>query len=181
MGAHNSGLPTVLRFARFRVIGFSLALNGLHVRRETAQIAKGWPSFRTSPTRSRVCGVSLLAHEQGIMRTLLIATDTERARPRRSVTGSVARFDRFLLFSASPECKWKVVLGNSRKLRKSIKGRQAKGCVEVGISALTRQQSRTVLFKMRSGREGAVNREANLPARSPPPAKPLCVAQNTAF
>ena len=115
------------------------------------------------------------------MRTLLIVTDTERARPRRSVTGSVARFDRFLLFSASPECKRKVILGNSRKLRKSIKGRQAKGCAEVGISALTRQQSRTVLFKMRSGREGAVNREANLPARSPPPAKPLCVAQNTAF
>ena len=74
-----------------------------------------------------------MAHEQGIMRTLLIVTDTERARPRRSVTGSVARFDRFLLFSASPECKRKVILGNSRKLRKSIKGRQAKGCVEVGV------------------------------------------------
>ena len=55
-GRTDSGLPTVLRFARFRVIGFSLALNGLQVRRETAQIAKGWPSFRTSPTRSRSCG-----------------------------------------------------------------------------------------------------------------------------
>ena len=37
------GLPTVLRFARFRVIYISLALISLQVRRETAQTAKGWP------------------------------------------------------------------------------------------------------------------------------------------
>ena len=47
------GLPTVLRFAQFRVIGISMPLIGLQVHRETAQIAKGWPSFRTSLTRSR--------------------------------------------------------------------------------------------------------------------------------
>ena len=45
-----------MRFARFRVIDISLALIGLQVCRETAQIAKGWPSFRSSLSRSRSCG-----------------------------------------------------------------------------------------------------------------------------
>ena len=39
------GLPTVLRFARFRAIGIQLALISIQVRRETAQTAKGWPFF----------------------------------------------------------------------------------------------------------------------------------------
>ena len=47
------GLPTFLRFARFRIVGISLSVIGLQVRRETAQIAKGWPSFRSSLPRSR--------------------------------------------------------------------------------------------------------------------------------
>ena len=47
------GLPTVLRFARFRARDISLSVIGLQVRRETAQIAKGWPSFRSSLPRSR--------------------------------------------------------------------------------------------------------------------------------
>ena len=33
-----------------------VSMIGLKVRRETAQIAKGWPSFRSSLTRSRSCG-----------------------------------------------------------------------------------------------------------------------------
>ena len=49
------GLPTVLRFARFRVMDISLSVIELQVRRETAQIAKGWPFFRASLTRSRSC------------------------------------------------------------------------------------------------------------------------------
>ena len=43
------GLPTFLRFARFRVIGISLSVIGLQVRRETVQSAKGWPSFPCQP------------------------------------------------------------------------------------------------------------------------------------
>ena len=50
--AHNFVLPTVLRFARFCVIDISLALIGLTVRRETAQIAKGWP-FSVPVSRGR--------------------------------------------------------------------------------------------------------------------------------
>ena len=60
------------------------------------------------------------------MYILLTVADMERARPRKVVTGTVANFDRFLLFSASLECKQKVVLGHGRKLRKSIKGWKAK-------------------------------------------------------
>ena len=120
------GLPTVLRFARFRVMGISLSAIGLQVRRETAQIAKGWPFSvpasrgralsvsaiinemrvfpqplattdnaetrdlglktrkvvrhpRTTPLRSRVCGVSLFAHDQGTRRTLLIVTGIQKS------------------------------------------------------------------------------------------------------
>ena len=56
VGARNFGLPTVLRFARFRVTGILVALIELMVSRETAQTAKGWPFFRASLTRSRSCG-----------------------------------------------------------------------------------------------------------------------------
>ena len=38
----------------------------------------------------------------------------------------MAKFDRFLLFSASLGWQWQAVSGNGRKLRKSIKGRKAK-------------------------------------------------------
>ena len=40
----------------------------------------------------------------------------------------MAKFDRFLLFSASLGCQCSPLCSNGRKLRKSIKGRQAKGC-----------------------------------------------------
>ena len=170
VGARNFGLPTVLRFARFRVIGISLALTGLQVRRETAQIAKCWPSFRSGLTRSRSfvylrqptdrawpldhrfqlmtpqtrdlglkirgvlydarhtehmpavarLNVPLVARDQGAKCALSIGADrrksaTPRIAPasqlahsrsgdmRKMVTGTVANFDRFLLFSASPE------------------------------------------------------------------------------
>ena len=39
------GLPTFLRFARFRAIGTLLSLIGFYDCRETAQTAKAWPSF----------------------------------------------------------------------------------------------------------------------------------------
>ena len=49
------GLPSFLRFARFRVIGIPLAMMGLEVHRETAQNAKAWPFFRSILSRSRSC------------------------------------------------------------------------------------------------------------------------------
>ena len=49
------GLPTFFRFARFRVMGISVALIVLELGRETAQTEKGWPSFRSSLSRPRSC------------------------------------------------------------------------------------------------------------------------------
>ena len=43
-----------------------------------------------------------------------------------SARDSMAKFDRFLLFSASLGCQCSPIQGNGRKLRKSIKGRTAK-------------------------------------------------------
>ena len=174
------GLPTVLRFARFRARDISLSVIGLQVRRETAQIAKGWPSFRASLSRARSCGhlrqstkcawsldqspkakrrrratlgrrhtvavptsrtpalprayslqpavarLSVLhaAIYQGPKCALSTVTDSagyppddsqpagaarRGARPRKMVTARMAKFDRFLLFSAQPECKWKAI------------------------------------------------------------------------
>ena len=174
------GLPTVLRFVRFRVSWISLSLTVLQVRRETAQTAKAWPSFRSSLTRSRsfkylrqstrhacsptrlpqsitlrratlgqryvwdvqaltrdlglktrggcdtshtlaipgtfsprsrVCCISLDVTDQGFMCVMLTVADKERARPRKMVTGRMAKFDRFLLFSASHRCQWKSASG----------------------------------------------------------------------
>ena len=46
---HSFGRPTFLRFARFRAICISLSVIELLARRETAQSAKGWPSFPFQP------------------------------------------------------------------------------------------------------------------------------------
>ena len=54
-GRTDYGLPTFFRFARFRVMGVSSALIVLELGRETAQTEKGWPSFRSSLSRSRSC------------------------------------------------------------------------------------------------------------------------------
>ena len=56
-GRADFGLPTVLRFARFRVIGISLALMGVQVCREAAQIAKAWP-FSVPALRGRAPALS---------------------------------------------------------------------------------------------------------------------------
>ena len=47
--------------------------------------------------------VPLAARDQGTKCALLMVADRERARPRKSVTGRMAKFDRFPLFSASLE------------------------------------------------------------------------------
>ena len=130
--------------------------------------------------RSRVCGVSLLAHDQGTMCILLTVSDAERARPRKMVTGRTARFDRFPLFSASLECKQKVTLGQwpkTAEIDQASEGQRVRTTSFYIFYTSTRppQHSRTVSLQMKSGREGAVNREANLPAySSPPPKAALC-------
>ena len=63
VGARNFGLPTVLRFARFRVTGILVALIGLMVSRETAQTAKGWP-FSVPASRGRALAVTC-TNQQG--------------------------------------------------------------------------------------------------------------------
>ena len=59
------GLPTFLRFARFRVIGIPMAMIVLEISRETAQTAKGWP-FSVPASRGRalssICASQLIAH-----------------------------------------------------------------------------------------------------------------------
>ena len=119
----SNGLPTFLRFARFRAIGISLLLiwspspprNGANRKRlaipvpasrgrapsrpATINLTHVFPRPlattdnaetcdlvlktrgvvrrpRTTPLRSRVCGISLLAYDQGFMRTLLTVAGT---------------------------------------------------------------------------------------------------------
>ena len=140
-------LPMVLRFARFRIMDISLSMIGLQVRRETAQIAKGWPFSvpasrisperecasceagamrgvallrlpttinqtcvfphplatadnvetrdlglkargvlrhpRTTPPRSRVCGVSLFAYDQQFLKPGIFQRTSHLREPRR--------------------------------------------------------------------------------------------------
>ena len=154
------GLPSFLRFARFRAIGIPLAMMGLEVHRETAQNAKAWPFFRSSLTRSRSCvylqpstqyawsldlspqSITLrratLGKNTGVV-TFVSATtaETESAHVRRtllvavgfggdtsllsctfcaSARDSMAKFDRFPLFSAS--LGWRLPV-NSRQWPKT--------------------------------------------------------------
>ena len=78
---HSTGLPAVLRFARFRVIGIPLVLVGLEVKRETAQTAKAWPSFRSSLSRARSCKTCNRQHKALVPLTTRQKRNTEtRAR-----------------------------------------------------------------------------------------------------
>ena len=53
--------------------------------------------------------VLLAARDQGTKCALSMTADRERARPRKSATGRMAKFDRFPLFSASPGRQLKTV------------------------------------------------------------------------
>ena len=165
------GLPTVLRFARFRVIGISLSVIGhkfaakrrkpqkvghlsvpasrgralsisttvnkvrmiperfaatetpqtrdlgLRARRYRCDARQGAkPCARGLGTRVQCnasntnrtpvvarLSVSLAARDQGTKCVLSMVADSAGARPRKSVKGRMAKFDRFLLFSASLE------------------------------------------------------------------------------
>ena len=61
--------------------------------------------------RSRVCGVSLVATDQGSMRILLTDADRERARPREADTERWPTLIDFCCFRLPPECKLKAASG----------------------------------------------------------------------
>ena len=212
------GLPTVLRFARFRVIYISLALISLQVRRETAQTAKGWPflllpSFAVALLRlpatinhTRVfprplaatnnaetrdlglktrggtpnctpvvarLGIPLAASYQGAMRALSKVANSARARPRKTVIGRTDRFDRFLLFSASPECQME---GRFQAMAENC-GNRSRAVSQSCGQPLRTTQSDSV-GNIQNGLQVASSREADLPAHSQPSAKPLCVSKS---
>ena len=103
----------------------------------------------------------------------------ERARPRKSVTGSVAYFDRFLLFSASRRTNGRPPRGNGRKPRKSIKRRQAKGCAAVGVSVSPRPTQSDSIPLERLGREGAEKARSNPPCTLRAPGEAVSVLPQT--
>ena len=71
-------------------------------RRVGAQERGSWARTpRVFNPRSRVLALLVAARGRGNTRVCLIVVDSERARPRKMITGRMANFDRFLLFSAS--------------------------------------------------------------------------------
>ena len=61
--------------------------------------------------RSRVSAFCLGREVVGPREFCRLAQVTAGARPRKSVTGRMAKFDRFLLFSALLDRQWKAVSG----------------------------------------------------------------------
>ena len=132
---------------------------------------------RTFSPRSRVCGVSLVATDQRFMRIMLTVADRGRARPREAGAGrwpSLIDFCCFRPHQNASEGRFGAMAENGGN--RSRVGRPT-GVHRRFLHLLHFYTANTVgpYSQKKSGREGAVNREANLPARSPPPAKPLCV------
>ena len=65
--------------------------------------------------RSRVSASCLRREVVGPREFCRLAQVTAGARPRKTVTGKMAKFDRFLLFSASLHCKRKTASGQRPK------------------------------------------------------------------
>ena len=72
--------------------------------------------------------IPLAASYQGLKRALSTVADSAGARPRKMVTGRMANFDRFLLFSASLECKQKVALGQWPKTAEIDQASEGQSC-----------------------------------------------------
>ena len=107
--------------------------------------------------RSRVYGISLVAYDQGAMRILLTVADKAGARPRKTVTGRMAKFDRFLLFSASLERKRWFASEQWPKTAEIDQGSEGQRVCDVDFyisytSTRSTQYCRTVLFSIQSGR-----------------------------
>ena len=124
---------------------------------------------RTTSPRSRVCGLSLFASDQGILRTLLTVADTERTRPRKMVTARMARFDRFLQFSASPQCQWNATFGQWPKTAEIDQAPEGQSCGQPPRAT----QSDSVITQWNSGEETAGEPRSKPPSTLRRP-KPLC-------
>ena len=79
--------------------------------------------MRLQPAVARL-SVSLAARNQGVKCTLSTVADSAGARLRKMVTGRMAKFDRFPLFSASPE--WQME-GRSRAMAENCGNRSRVG------------------------------------------------------
>ena len=121
------------------------------------------PTARGRASRYSACGE--LSRVQACLSTV---ADSAGARLRKMVTGRMANFDRFLLFSASLECKQKVALGQWPKTAEIDQASEGQGCGQPPHTTLSDS-----IFKLEMGEETAVNREANLQSHSPP--KSLCL------
>ena len=82
---------------------------------------------RHTPAVARL-SVPLAAKDQGTKCTLSMVADTERARPRKTVTARMAKFDRFLLFSASLGCQVQAVSGRWPKTAEIDQGKEGQSC-----------------------------------------------------
>ena len=129
--------------------------------------------------RSRVSAFCLGREVAGPCEFCRLAHVTAGARPRKMVTAKWPSLIDFCCFRHRMTVRRRPLTDRSRKLRKSIKGWKANGCAmsaSTSSTLLTRPALSDCVFRKKSGRETAEIREANLPAPSPPPAKPpLCL------
>ena len=123
---------------------------------------------RAFSPQSRVCGVSLVVTNQGPMRVMLTGADLERARLRKSVTGKWLDLIDFCCFRRHPNAGGRPHEDNGRKLRKSIKRREAKvegdNLTNRGFAIASTQSD--CVPEMIRGREGA--EEAKQSSQHPP-------------
>ena len=110
--------------------------------------------------------IPLASRNQGTICILLTIADSAGARPRKTVTARMAKFDRFLLFSASPERQLLTVSSRYPKTAEIDQGSAGQSCGQPLPSLLS-----DCVSLMGSGLKPAFYREANLPAHSQPPAK----------
>ena len=125
------------------------------------------PPPQTTHPRSRVCGISLVITDYGIMCVMLTVADRERARTRKMATGRMAKFDRFLQFSASLE---KHLFGKSRYRPKTAEIDQASEGQRVGQHSC--RYCRTVSPKLKAGSRLLYVAK---PTSQHPPSPKLCV------
>ena len=123
--------------------------------------------------RSRVCGVSLVVKSRGSMCVMLTGADS-----RKIATAEVGNREEGVVcpLSALSGPTEKQLQDPLKKLcpkeRKADKPRNDRAFLYTS----TRPALSDCVFRKKSGRETAEIREANLPAPSPPPAKPpLCL------
>ena len=121
--------------------------------------------------RSRVSASCWRREVVGPREFCRLAQVTAGARPRKTVTGRMAKIDRFLLFAASLHCKRKTASGQRPKTAEIDQPRKPNGCApstSTSSTLLHGHYSRTVSPNQTiSGREGAVKARSNPPCTLP--------------